>query len=79
MLWLYERGLEDLRIETSFDNVTNEYVLIVKPSLGQEQTERFPDSDAFGRRIAELERKLADERWTPSGSPIILPDGWKVG
>ena len=79
MLWLYERGLEDLRIETSFDNATKEYVLILRRGLENESTERFGDSVAFGDRIEALQRELTRDHWTPAGPPLLLKDGWKVG
>ena len=79
MLWLYERGLEDLRIETSFDNATSEYVLTLSRGQQNETTERFRDSESFGTRIEVLQKELARDRWTPAGPPILLKDGWKVG
>lgn len=78
MLWLYERGLEDLRIETSFDSATYEYVLTLHRGLHNETVERFPDPETFGERVNALVRQLATERWTPAGrGPIFLRDGWK--
>jgi len=79
MLWLYERGLEDLRIETSFDNATNEYVLTLGRGQHNETTERFLDNESFGKRIEALQEELERDRWTPAGPPIVLKDGWKIG
>ena len=79
MVWLYERGLEDLHIETSFDKSTKEFVLALHRGLRNEIIERFRDAGAFGRRLETLERELADARWIPAGPPIFLQDVWKVG
>jgi hypothetical protein len=79
MLWIYERGSEDLRIETSFDNATNEYVLIKTRSPHKTTVERFQDVAAFQVRLEAVEREIASERWNRVGDPIILRDGWKVG
>ena len=79
MLWVYERGLEDLRIGTSFDNATKEYVLVIARGPRNEVTERFKDTDSFQSRLEVLEEDIARERWTPVGHPIVLRDGWKIG
>ena len=80
MLWLYERGLENLRVTTSFDNATKEFVLTLHRGLHHETTERFPDSETFGHRLNAIVQELAKDRWKPAGNgPIFLRDGWKVG
>lgn len=79
MLWIYERGLEDLRVETAFDNATQEYMLIINRPLRDQEIERFRDSEAFGQRLETLEHELAHARWKPAGPPLILHEGWKVG
>ena len=78
MLWIYQRGSQDLRIETSFDNATHEDPLNI--FRGHETTaERFKDAAAFQLRLEALESEVAKERWNRVGDPIILRDGWKVG
>ena len=80
MLWLYKRGLENLRVTTSFDNATKEYVLTLRRGLDDETIERFPDSETFGHRLNAIVQELANDRWTPAArGPIFLRDGWKVG
>ena len=78
MLWVYTRGLDNLRIETSFDNTTNEYVLTSTRGPHQE-SERFNDADAFRVRLEALEYEIAGNQWTQVGDPIFLRDGWNVG
>jgi hypothetical protein len=79
MLWLYERGFEDLHIETSFDNATNEYVIVLRKGQQNETTERFGDNDSFGARVEALRVELTRDRWQPTGPPIFLKKGWKIG
>jgi len=77
MLWIYERSNEILRIETRFDNATNEYVLITRRVDGTEQVERFPDAPSFQTRLDSLERQLEAEEWR-NRSVTALHDGWKL-
>ena len=79
MLWIYQRGSENLRIETSFDTATQEYVLIKTLGPNETTVERFKEGDSYQLRLDALERELASERWNRVGDPIILRDGWKVG
>ena len=79
MLWIYQRGSDDLRIETSFDNVNKEFVLIKTFGPNEATVERFKEGAAFQLRLEALELEIVSERWTRVGAPIVLPDGWKVG
>ena len=77
MLWIYERGTENLRITTTFDNAAKEYVItMVRPH--ETTLERFKDAAAFQFRLASLEGEIHSERWQRVGDPVILRDGWKV-
>lgn len=78
MLWVYSRGLDNLRIETSFENATNEYVLTSTRGPDRE-SERFHDAQAFRVRLEALECEIAGNQWTQVGGPIFLRDGWKIG
>ena len=79
MIWVYKRGVEHLHLETSFDNATNEYVLVIARTPEDKTFERFKDVAAFRARLETLEREMAGEHWNPIGAPIILRDGWKIG
>lgn len=79
MIWLFERGAEALRLETRFDSILDEYVLVVVWSDTRVDTERFRDAAEFDARLRALERQLAAEHWMQVGPPTILSDGWKVG
>ncbi len=72
MIWLFERGSEALRLETRFDSVHAEYVLVVVWPDNRVDTERFHDPAAFDARLRERENQLAAEHWTQVGSPTIL-------
>lgn len=78
MLWIYARGQESLRIETRVDKETGEYVLIFYRDDGNQQTERFSDSDSFGNRLEVVERQLNLEDWHSEGPPMVLRDGWRI-
>ena len=76
MIWFYERNKESIRIETRFDNDRHEYVIVVHEADGERRTERFADIEVFRARLLALEQRFEAERWKPTGTPIILPDGW---
>ena len=77
MVWFYKRSDGDLRIETRFDSVADEYVLEVAWPGRPVMTERFTDTAAFETRVLALERQLDQEHWQQVGSPEILPHGWR--
>lgn len=81
MLWIYQRGPDELRVETSFDNATGEYKIITSrgPSHVDKTIERFRSPELFRVRLEGLEQEIAVDRWESTGSPIILRDGWKIG
>jgi hypothetical protein len=77
MVWLYARETSSVRVETRFDQATNEYVLEVTWPGRSPESERFTSLDAFRSRVLMLEQQLEDARWTQVGSPEILPHGWR--
>ena len=77
MLWIYQRGSEFLRVETRFDNDTEEYVLVVHGKDGTDREERFENPDSFHIRLLVLETQLDRERWQSNGVRL-LRDGWKI-
>jgi len=76
MLWFYTRDEQSLRLETRYDNDTQEYVAIVLRAGGQPETKRFTTGDAFHAWLRSLEQTLTAEHWASDGSPHILLDGW---
>lgn len=76
MLWIYERGDEDLRIQTTYDNATKEYVITLTRSSNT-TVERFNNVDRFKFRLDILERQVKRERWNRTHHPVILSEGWK--
>jgi hypothetical protein len=77
MLWIYKRGSESLRVETRFDNDTEEYVLICHREDGTQQAEQFQDPASFQARLEVLQIQLDAERWQSDGL-TLLRDGWKI-
>jgi hypothetical protein len=77
MLWIYQRGSEKLRVETRFDNATEEYVVIVYGQDGTQQASRFKDAALFQTRLETLEKQLDRESWQSDGVRL-LRDGWKI-
>lgn len=75
MVWFFERNDESLRLETSYDKATQEYLLVVVQPDGSPQIERFSDAISFRTRLEALEKQLATDRWRPRG-PTVLRDGW---
>ena len=77
MLWIYKRGSESIRVETRYDNDTEEYVLIFYREDGTQHAERCKDPVAFRTRLERLEKQLDRERWQSDGVRL-LRDGWKI-
>ena len=76
MLWFYTRNRDSLRIETRYDNLTQEYVGIVTHPGGGHEAKRFRTVDEFRAWLVGLERELATQQWIPDGAPQVLADGW---
>jgi hypothetical protein len=76
MLWFFDRDNESLRLETRYDNETQEFVAIVRYPDGQELNRRFREGDAFRTWLEAFERALGAKRWQGRGGPIVLPYGW---
>ena len=79
MLWFYRRDEDLITVETRFDEATREYVLIMQTDDDKKTEERFKDVVTFKDRLLTAEKKLAGERWTQSGPPVLLLDGWPRG
>jgi hypothetical protein len=76
VLWFYSQDLLTVKIETRYDNDTEEYVLIVHRPSEDRQEERFVTLRMFRERILELQKQIRAEGWTQDGPPMIVPDGW---
>lgn len=76
MIWLYERKGTVLRVETTYDNATKEYVLqLTDPGLGP-RVERFSDGAAYRHRLEALDTEIRTGEWHLSGTPQIDPEGF---
>jgi hypothetical protein len=75
MLWFFDRDTESLRLETTYDNRTREFVAVVQYPNGQALERRFQRRDEFRKWLEAFERSLAAERWQ-GRRPILLPYGW---
>jgi hypothetical protein len=78
MVWFFTRGDEELQLQTERDAATGEYSLTWRNPDGSSQTERFTDSQAFRRRLEQVEARLANEAWTRQDPPMLLSDAWRV-
>lgn len=76
MVWFFQRDAESLRLETRFDNDTNEFVAIVHWTHKPKQIERFPDATSFQTWLTTFEGGLAKQQWRTTGSPEFQLDGW---
>jgi hypothetical protein len=79
MIWFYERADQSLRLDTTYDNDTCEYVVVVHHPDGRQQTERFLDADACRLWLVTFENGLDGEHWVRHGPPTFLPEGWPKG
>jgi len=75
MLWFFEREDQSLRLESTYDNKTAEFVVSVQWPDGREQTERFAELEACRAWLLAFDNAIEAERWKPNG-PIVLPYGW---
>jgi hypothetical protein len=75
MLWFYSRNRDLVRLETRYDNDTQEYIGVVTHSDSR-QTERFSTLEEFRAWLIAIERQLVDAQWFLKGTPQILPNGW---
>ena len=78
MVWFFERASGTISLETRYDNNTCEYLAIVIDAEGRETIERFPDAGTFRSWLLAWETALVGQGWCPSGSPVVMPDGWPV-
>ena len=76
MLWFFTRDRDSIQLETRYDNDALEYVGTVTYPDGHQDSRRFATAEAFTQWLTTLEGRLAADRWTPDGAPLILPDGW---
>ncbi|MEZ5288935.1 MAG: hypothetical protein R2712_29865 [Vicinamibacterales bacterium] len=77
MIWFYHRGSESMTIETRFNALTGLYELIWQHPDGQQTVESFSSEDEFRARSEAVEGLLTRDRWHPTGTPVLQPDGWK--
>jgi hypothetical protein len=77
MIWSFGRGEEIIRLHTSYDMHSHEFVLDITWADRPATSERFTTIRKFKTRVLAVEQQLADEHWTQLGSPDILPHGWR--
>ena len=76
MIWFFSRKNQHIRLETRYDNDTSEFVVAIERPDGRRETERFSDLVAYRKRLVALEEQCEAEHWTPSGLPLIVPEGF---
>jgi hypothetical protein len=77
MVWFFERAQEVTRLETTFDNDAQEYVLVMEVVGANALTERFATLAGFQTRLVELEQQLRAQSWVQRGDVEIMDDGWR--
>jgi hypothetical protein len=78
MIWIFEHDEMQVRLETRYDNLSDEYVLITHGMDDGPRTERFKDPESFGARLNVLQGKFDADGWV-CREPTFLRDGWKLG
>jgi hypothetical protein len=73
-VWFFERASRIISLEIRYDNDRGEYVAVVIDAEGCEAIERFASARTFRSWLIAWETALADQRWRPSGSPIVMPE-----
>jgi hypothetical protein len=79
MLWFYERDTQSIELETSYDQATREYVVLVRHPGGREEAERFADPESCRLWLVAFESRLENEQFVRRGPPVFLPYGWPRG
>jgi hypothetical protein len=77
MIWSFGRGEEIVRLQTSYDTNSHDFILEITRTDRPPTIERFTTVRKFKTRVLAVERQLADEHWTQIGSPEILPHIWR--
>jgi hypothetical protein len=77
MVWFFARGNDSVKVETRFDNSSQEFVLDVAWADRPAATERFSDLAEFQARVLVIEAELEAGAWAQIGNPEILPHGWR--
>jgi hypothetical protein len=75
-VWFFERASRVISLELRYDNDCGEYVAVVIDAEGREAIERFASAATFRSWLLAWETTLADQRWRPSGSPIVMQEDW---
>ena len=78
MVWFFTRGAHELKLETSKDPKTGEFLLKWPESDGHEKVERFRDAAGFRARLEVVEAELAGEQWSRRNPPLVLRDAWRL-
>jgi hypothetical protein len=68
MLWIFERDVQQLHLETRLDAAECRFVTRILWPDGREQVETFSTEGLFRRRLLELELELREQNWVgPAG------------
>src|SRR5678809_1075701 len=70
MLWLFKRGEESLRLRTTYDNDTRQFVATVLWSHGTLDEKRFTTLAAFRAWLKAFETALEEEKWKCVSHPL---------
>jgi hypothetical protein len=77
MVWFFERAQLLARLETTFDNDAQEYVVVIEAPNEAIRTERFRTGEAYEARLLELEHQLRAQGWVQRGHVDMLEGGWR--
>ena len=77
MVWFFDRAGGVARLQTTFDNEAQEYMLVIEAPDEPVRTERFATRETYEARLVALERQLRADGWVQRGDVEILDDGWR--
>lgn len=77
MIWFYERGSDTLKIETRYNSNSRAYELVWYHPDGTLTVETFSSEALFRQRSEAVEAGLANDHWHLSGTPTLVPGGWR--
>jgi hypothetical protein len=67
MLWFFSKGHARLRVLTSLDADTGEYLVEIDWPHRESEVHRFPDEDMCSEYLASLEGELESGHWISDG------------
>ena len=71
MLWIFERDVQQLHVETRLDDTEGQFLMRILWPDGREEVETFSTEGLFRRHLLTLELELREQNWMRPAGPIL--------